>query len=87
MIQLNEASGKAMDTSSYSAKSEVGSEIRVHLKIFHRPHSLMSLDLFNTTGDADEIGLPKNNVWYFNGYDLDSAFDKYFSNPTVSRRI
>lgn len=35
-------------------------------------------------GDADEIRLPKNNVWYFNGYDLDSAFDQYFSNPTVS---
>lgn len=34
-------------------------------------------------GDADEIGLPKNNVWYFNSYDLDSAFDEYFANPTV----
>lgn len=36
-------------------------------------------------GDPDEIQLPKNNVWYFNGYDLDSAFDRYFSDPTEVR--
>jgi all-trans-retinol 13,14-reductase len=36
-------------------------------------------------GDADEVGLPKHNLWYFNGYDIDSAFDKYFANPTEER--
>lgn len=36
-------------------------------------------------GDAEEIGLPNHNLWYFNGYDLDSAFDKYFENPTQHR--
>ncbi|KAL7548451.1 hypothetical protein ACHAWF_011744 [Thalassiosira exigua] len=36
-------------------------------------------------GDPDEIMLPKNNIWYFNGYDLDSAFDEYFANPTEVR--
>ena len=33
-------------------------------------------------GDADEIGIPKTNTWYFNGYDTDECFDKYFENPT-----
>lgn len=36
-------------------------------------------------GDADKIGLPDHNLWYFNGYDLDDAFDKYFKNPTEVR--
>jgi len=36
-------------------------------------------------GDAEEIGLPDHNLWYFNGYDLDSAFDKYFTNPREHR--
>ena len=33
-------------------------------------------------GDADEIGIPKTNTWYFNGYDTDECFDKYFEDPT-----
>jgi len=36
-------------------------------------------------GDADEIGIPKHNMWYFHGYDLDDAFDEYFANPTEVR--
>jgi all-trans-retinol 13,14-reductase len=36
-------------------------------------------------GDATEIGLPTHNLWYFNGYDLDQAFDEYFANPTEKR--
>jgi all-trans-retinol 13,14-reductase len=36
-------------------------------------------------GDADEIGLPTHNLWYFNSYDMDDAFDKYFANPTGER--
>jgi all-trans-retinol 13,14-reductase len=36
-------------------------------------------------GDATELGLPMHNLWYFNGYDLDDAFDKYFANPTEER--
>mmetsp|Transcript_43432 Transcript_43432/g.132154 ORF Transcript_43432/g.132154 Transcript_43432/m.132154 type:complete len:225 (+) Transcript_43432:1186-1860(+) len=36
-------------------------------------------------GDATELGLPTHNLWYFNGYDLDGAFDEYFANPTEVR--
>jgi len=36
-------------------------------------------------GDADEIGIPKHNMWYFHGHDLDEAFDEYFANPTEVR--
>ena len=36
-------------------------------------------------GDAAELELPNNNLWYFNGYDLDEAFDKYFANPREVR--
>jgi all-trans-retinol 13,14-reductase len=32
-------------------------------------------------GDASELGLPSHNLWWFNGYDVDDAFDKYFANP------
>lgn len=33
-------------------------------------------------GDAEEVGIPKTNTWYFNGYDTDDCFDKYFAEPT-----
>ncbi|XP_046846234.1 all-trans-retinol 13,14-reductase-like isoform X2 [Xenia sp. Carnegie-2017] len=36
-------------------------------------------------GDADEIGIPVTNTWYFNGYDTDDCFNKYFENPTEHR--
>ena len=36
-------------------------------------------------GNADEINLPNHNLWYFNGYDMDKAFDEYFANPTEVR--
>jgi len=36
-------------------------------------------------GDADEVGIPKTNTWYFNGYDTDACFDKYFADPTEHR--
>lgn len=36
-------------------------------------------------GDADELGLPTHNLWYFNSYDMDKAFDKYFENPAAER--
>ena len=36
-------------------------------------------------GDADELGLPKHNLWYFNGYDIDQAFDQYFEKPCQVR--
>ena len=36
-------------------------------------------------GDADELGLPKHNLWYFNGYDIDHAFDEYFEKPCQVR--
>lgn len=36
-------------------------------------------------GDADEVGIPKTNTWYFNGYDTDECFDKYFDEPTEHR--
>jgi all-trans-retinol 13,14-reductase len=36
-------------------------------------------------GDADQLGVPKHNLWYFNDYDLDQAFDRYFANPREVR--
>jgi all-trans-retinol 13,14-reductase len=36
-------------------------------------------------GDAADLDLPEHNLWYFNGYDLDEAFDKYFANPVEER--
>ena len=39
-------------------------------------------------GDSTDIGLPTHNLWYFNcddTNDLDTAFDKYFENPTKHR--
>jgi len=36
-------------------------------------------------GTPEELGLPTHNLWYFNGYDLDEAFDEYFENPTQVR--
>ena len=41
--------------------------------------------LFCLLGDADEIGIPKTHTWYFNGYETDECFDKYFENPTEHR--
>jgi len=36
-------------------------------------------------GDATELGLPTHNRWFFNGYDIDEAFDEFFANPTEVR--
>lgn len=36
-------------------------------------------------GDPDELALPDHNLWYFNGDDLDEAFDKFYSNPAEER--
>jgi all-trans-retinol 13,14-reductase len=36
-------------------------------------------------GDATELKLPTHNLWYFNGYDMDEAFDAYFANPREVR--
>lgn len=36
-------------------------------------------------GDATELKLPTHNLWYFNGYDMDDAFDTYFANPREVR--
>lgn len=36
-------------------------------------------------GDATELGLPTHNIWYFNSYDMDKGFDRYFANPTEER--
>lgn len=36
-------------------------------------------------GDADEVGIPVTNTWYFNGYNTDKCFDTYFENPTEHR--
>jgi all-trans-retinol 13,14-reductase len=36
-------------------------------------------------GDATDLKLPTHNLWYFNNYDLDTAFDEYFKNPTEVR--
>jgi phytoene dehydrogenase-like protein len=36
-------------------------------------------------GSAEEIPLPTHNLWYFNSYDLDEAFDSYFADPVSHR--
>jgi all-trans-retinol 13,14-reductase len=36
-------------------------------------------------GTADDWKLPTHNLWYFNGYDLDEAFDKYYIDQTHNR--
>ncbi|KAG7346824.1 FAD dependent oxidoreductase [Nitzschia inconspicua] len=36
-------------------------------------------------GSADELNLPTHNLWYFNSYDMDDAFDAYFANPREVR--
>ena len=36
-------------------------------------------------GDAQELDLPRHNMWYFNGYDVDQAFDKYNADPVNER--
>ena len=36
-------------------------------------------------GDAKELKLPTHNLWYFNGYDIDEAFDKYLVDPIKER--
>jgi all-trans-retinol 13,14-reductase len=34
---------------------------------------------------AQDLNLPTHNLWWFNGYDVDYAFDKYFANPKEVR--
>ena len=34
-------------------------------------------------GDADDVGIPHTNTWYFHGYDTDKCFDEYFNDPTA----
>lgn len=36
-------------------------------------------------GDPTDLNLPTHNLWYFNSYDLDKAFDRYWKNPTGER--
>ncbi|KAL3789336.1 hypothetical protein HJC23_006490, partial [Cyclotella cryptica] len=36
-------------------------------------------------GDAKDLGLPAHNLWYFNSYDIDEAFDKYYVDPVTHR--
>ena len=36
-------------------------------------------------GDATELQLPTHNLWYFNSYDVDDAFDKYYNDPVTHR--
>jgi all-trans-retinol 13,14-reductase len=36
-------------------------------------------------GDPTELKLPAHNLWYFNSYDIDDAFDAYFTDPVGQR--
>jgi all-trans-retinol 13,14-reductase len=36
-------------------------------------------------GDVQTLQLPKHNLWYMNGYDIDDAFDKYNVDPIHHR--
>ena len=47
---------------------------------------VLDVDLYGySVGDADVVGIPKTNTWYFDGYDTDECFDRYFANPTDHR--
>lgn len=36
-------------------------------------------------GDAKDLDLPTHNLWFFNSYDMDEAFDKYYNDPVNER--
>ena len=36
-------------------------------------------------GEAEELELPRHNLWYFNSYDMDQAFDQYYADPVTHR--
>ncbi|KAL7547622.1 hypothetical protein ACHAWF_010903 [Thalassiosira exigua] len=36
-------------------------------------------------GNAKELELPTHNLWYFNSYDMDESFDKYYADPVAHR--
>ena len=40
---------------------------------------------FRNIGDAEDVGIPVTNTWYFDGYNTDECFDRYFENPTEHR--
>jgi all-trans-retinol 13,14-reductase len=79
-------------TSVYNLYNNMLPQDLPQVKDFHNPEkrtirqSNGHIFLFcKIDGDADELGLPTHNLWYFNGYDLDDAFDKYFANPREVR--
>ena len=43
------------------------------------------LNPFRNIGDAEDVGIPVTNTWYFDGYNTDECFDRYFENPTEHR--
>uniref|UniRef100_A0A7S2LA22 Amine oxidase domain-containing protein n=1 Tax=Skeletonema marinoi TaxID=267567 RepID=A0A7S2LA22_9STRA len=36
-------------------------------------------------GEAAELEVPTHNLWYFNSYDMDQAFDQYYADPVAHR--
>ncbi len=36
-------------------------------------------------GEAEELELPRHNLWYFHSYDMDQAFDQYYADPVAHR--
>eukprot|EP00457_Paulinella_chromatophora_P001798 gb/GEZN01001800.1/.p1 GENE.gb/GEZN01001800.1/~~gb/GEZN01001800.1/.p1 ORF type:complete len:678 (-),score=70.35 gb/GEZN01001800.1/:694-2727(-) len=36
-------------------------------------------------GSPEELKLPKSNIWYFNKYKMDQAFNEYWADPTTVR--
>lgn len=36
-------------------------------------------------GDPTDLKLPTHNLWYFNSYDMDEAYDKYYVDPINNR--
>jgi phytoene dehydrogenase-like protein len=63
--------------------------------VFHLINSLLHLLFLQKNGhvflfckikgDATELELPRHNLWYFNSYDMDEAFDKYYADPVTHR--
>ena len=38
-------------------------------------------------GEASELELPTHNLWYFDSYDMDEAFDRYYADPATYRPL
>lgn len=84
------------DKSKRSIVESVSTSCLYLPSVFHLLYSLLLHLLFlqknghvflfcKIKGDATELELPRHNLWYFNSYDMDEAFDKYYADPVNHR--